>query len=141
MQVEQLDTDTRQWLDEHLQVAEEAGFGSTPPRLFEAFEQTRADFFIAREEDEELDPTPFMASFGIAVGEYLRRELGMDWVIINDDYGTDLAILRETPDGGQVYSCPIVVVGKRFDEDYEEGQLEQFCNHFLQVSGGQLGLN
>lgn len=139
MQVEQVDADTRQWIDEHLRVAEDAGFGSTPPRLFEAFEKTLKDFLTAREEDPELDPTPFMATFGIAVGEYLRRELAMDWVIITDDYGTDLAILSEAPDGSHIYACPIMVVGKRFDEGYEEGQLAEFCRTFLLTSSTQLG--
>ncbi|MGP6175029.1 DUF3806 domain-containing protein [Corynebacterium sp. A21] len=139
MQVQQLDDDTRQWIEDNLKVAENTGFGSTPPQLFEAFEATLTDYLVAKEK-EDFDPTPFMATFGIAVGEYLRRELAMEWVIISDDYGTDLAILREAPDGGQVYSCPIIVVGKRFDEDYEPGQLEEFCEHFLKLSRVKLGI-
>ncbi|MGD7001841.1 DUF3806 domain-containing protein [Corynebacterium halotolerans] len=137
MQVQEPDADTRQWIDDNLRVAGDTGFGTTPPKLFEAFEQTLADYLAASAE-EKIDPTPFMASFGIAVGEYLRRELGMAWQVITDDYGTDLAILKEAPDGSLVYSCPIVVVGKRFDADYENGQLEEFCNHFLVVSKAKL---
>lgn len=135
MQVEEPDNDDRQWIEDNLRVAENAGFGTTPPKLFEAFEKTLADYLNA---EEDIDPTPFMAAFGIAVGEYLRRELDMEWKVITDDYGIDLAILREAPDGSLVYSCPIIVVGKRFDEEYEEGQLEQFCDHFLLTSRAQL---
>lgn len=138
MQVEQINKETREWIEDHLQVADNTGFGTTPPRLFEAFEETLADYLMAKK-TEDFDPTPFMATFGIAVGEYLRRELDMEWVMISDEFGTDLAILRETPDGGQVYSCPIIVVGKRFDEDYEPGQLQQFCEHFLKLSRVKLG--
>lgn len=137
MQVQEPDDDTRQWIDENLKVAEDTGFGTTPPTLFEAFEKTLADYLRARE-DEKLDPTPYMAAFGIAVGEYLRRELDMDWKIITDDYGTDLAILREAPDGELIFSCPIVVVGKRFEPDYEDGQLEEFCDHFLATTRARL---
>lgn len=138
MQVEQIDADTRQWIEDNLRVAEDTGFGTTPPTLFEAFEKTLDDYLKAAA-TEEMDPTPFMATFGIAVGEYLRRELDMEWVVITDDYGTDLAILREAPDGALVYSCPIIVVGKRFDGDYQDGQLAEFCEHFLTASREQLG--
>lgn len=135
MQVAEPDDDDRQWIEDNLRVAEQIGFGTTPPKLFEAFEKTLADYLAA---EEDLDPTPFMAAFGIAVGEYLRRELAMQWQVITDDYGTDLAILRKAPDGSLVYSCPIIVVGKRFDENYQDGQLEQFCDHFLRTSRAQL---
>lgn len=140
MQVEEPDDGDRQWIEDNLRVAEETGFGTTPPRLFEAFEKTLADYLKA-DADEDIDPTPYMAAFGIAVGEYLRRELDMEWKVITDDYGTDLAILREAPDGSLVYSWPIIVVGKRFDDEYEEGQLEQFCDHFLVASRAQLADN
>ncbi len=137
MDIQQLDSETTGWITSLLRTAREAGVASEAPALYADFERTVAQY-IAALGTEEVDPTPFQQMFGVVVGEYLRGELGMEWVIITDEYGTDLAILAHAPDGSDVYSCPIVVVGKRFSEDYEEGQLERFCNQFIVVSKAQL---
>lgn len=140
MQIEELDESTRAWLDEKLQLAAQAGIDLSPPELYRAFERTLADYLSATVA-EEIDQTPYVAVLGVAVGEYLRRELAMEWKIITDDYGTDLAILRPAPDGSPVFSCPVVVVGKRFSGDYEPGQLAEFCEHFLRTGRARLASN
>lgn len=140
MQIEELDEETRAWIGEKLQLAEQAGISLSPPELYQAFERTLTEYLSANA-TEEIDQTPFVAVFGVAVGEYLRQELEMEWKIITDDYGTDLAILRPAPDGTQVFSCPVVVVGKRFSGDYEPGQLAEFCEYFLTLSRAQLQPN
>ena len=137
MDIQQPDQHTSGWITSLLRTAREAGVASDAPQLYRDFEDT-VDQYIAALGDEEIDPTPFQQMFGVVVGEYLRKKLGMEWVIITDDYGTDLAIWAQAADGTDVYSCPIVVVGKRFSADYEKGQLESFCAQFLLVSTAQL---
>ena len=138
MDIQPLDAETTAWKDSLLRTAQEAGFHFEPPELYADFEQLIGQYQQATIADADVDVTEIQQMVGLVVGEYLRTELGMEWVIISDDYGTDLAILATAPDGSHVYSCPIIVVGKRFSTDYEPGQLEAFCNQFLGTSKAQL---
>lgn len=138
MDIQQLDAETTAWKDRLLRTAQEAGFSSAPPQLYKDFETMVEQYQQAVAVDAEVDVTDIQQMLGVVVGEYLRAELGMEWVIITDDYGTDLAILAQAPNGAYVYSCPIIVVGKRFSPEYEPGQLEFFCNQFLVTSKAQL---
>lgn len=138
MDITQLDAGTTIWRDRLLRTAREAGVSPRAPQLYADFETTVEQYKEALAGDPDLDVTDFRQMFGVVVGEYLRTELGMDWVIITDDYGTDLAILGTTPEGTPVYCCPVIVVGRRFDADYERGQLENFCTRFIATSAAQL---
>lgn len=138
MDIQQLDAETTAWKDSLLRAAQEAGFHFEPPKLFEDFEAMVEQYKQAAASDPDIDVTDIQQMWGIVVGEYLREKMGMEWVVITDDYGTDLAILATAPNGDHVYSCPIIVVGKRFSPDYEPGQLEFFCNQFMVTSLAQL---
>lgn len=96
MDIQQPDQHTSGWITSLLRTAREAGVASDAPQLYRDFEDT-VDQYIAALGAEEIDPTPFQQMFGVVVGEYLRKKLGMEWVIITDDYGTDLAIWRRLP--------------------------------------------
>ncbi|MFP7364796.1 DUF3806 domain-containing protein [Corynebacterium callunae] len=138
MDIQQLDADTNAWKDSLLRTAQEAGFTLAAPQIYQDFETTVEQYKESAAQQPDLDVTDLQQMFGVVVGEFLRQEIGMDWAVITDDYGTDLAIIAEAKDGSHVYSCPIVVVGKRFSPDYEKGQLESFCNQFIAASKARL---
>lgn len=57
------------------------------------------------------DPNPFINAVGIALGQHLVDALGLRWVIVTDQYGTEVAVHG---DPGNVLIFPPNLVGKRF---------------------------
>ncbi|HEV2550564.1 MAG TPA: DUF3806 domain-containing protein [Stellaceae bacterium] len=62
---------------------------------------------------------------GAVLGDTLCREAGFAWVIANDEYGTDLAVMA-LPDEGDVLVYPANFVAKRW-ERRETGFLAASC--------------
>lgn len=139
MQITDINDDVRQWLAANLTLADRAGINESVEQLCESFDQTVRDYLEGPESRQE-EAREVVAVYAVALGERLRTELGMQWVIIEDDYGTDLAIHRRAEDGNDVYSCPVPVVDKRLDADYRPGQLLEFHRWFLATAKEQLGI-
>ena len=59
------------------------------------------------------DPNPYINAFGCALGDYLVGRLGLDWRVISDEYGTEMAIWGEP---GDVRIFPPNLVAKRYAE-------------------------
>jgi hypothetical protein len=60
------------------------------------------------------DPNSIVNGLGIAFGKHLAAALGLDWAIVTDDYGTDLAVFGEP---GAVTFFPANMIAKRLEEE------------------------
>jgi hypothetical protein len=60
-----------------------------------------------------LDPNALVNTLGIAFGKHLATALTLDWAIVTDDYGTDLAVFGEP---GAVTFFPANMIAKRLQE-------------------------
>ena len=56
------------------------------------------------------DDTLKLQCLGIAFGDALAQELGLTWVIVEDDYGRDPALILE---GTSIVSFPLTAISKR----------------------------
>jgi hypothetical protein len=60
------------------------------------------------------DSNAVVNSLGIAFGNHLAAALTLDWAIVTDEFGTDLAVFGEP---GAVTFFPANMIAKRLDED------------------------
>lgn len=57
------------------------------------------------------DPNPLINAVGLAVGQHLVARRRMEWAVVTDEYGTDMAVRCKTS-GAQVF--PANLVAKRW---------------------------
>ncbi len=103
------------WIADNLQALDELGvnvadIASLSHAYDEHFESWASDT-----PDERLDPNPLINMFGIGLGEHFVRSTGLQWVVISDEQGTDLAV-RHPSGPGQSTLFPISSVAKRWVE-------------------------
>ena len=61
----------------------------------------------------KADANAVVNGLGIAFGRHLANSLGLDWAIVSDEYGTDLALYG---DPGAVTFFPANMISKRLGE-------------------------
>lgn len=59
----------------------------------------------------EEDPNPYINAFGCAFGAYLVERLGLEWRVVEDKHGTEMAVWGQE---GDVLVFPPNLVGKRY---------------------------
>jgi len=57
------------------------------------------------------DPNTYINAFGIALGQYLVDRLGLEWRVVQDEAGTEMAVWGKV---GDVLVFPPNLVGKRY---------------------------
>ena len=65
-------------------------------------------------------------AIGAAFGTRLVEDLGFRWVVVTDDYGTDLAVLAR-PGRGDVIIVPADFVAKRYERKEAPFLVEAFA--------------
>jgi len=74
----------------------------------------------------------FLNCFGIGFGVLLIKKLGFEWALLEDEYGTDLAV-RALPDTADTRVVPLHFVLKRW-----ESKENEFIEHSLKEIEGFL---
>ena len=67
--------------------------------------------WLAGHDRTNEDPNPFINAFGLAFGAHLVDRLGLEWKVIQDDLGTEMAVWGRE---GEVTIFPANLVGKRY---------------------------
>lgn len=62
--------------------------------------------------DERDDPNPYINGFGLAFGQALVDDVGLEWAVVTDEHGTDIAVHGQP---GDVLVFPTNFVAKRFE--------------------------
>ena len=75
--------------------------------------------WFEQHDPEKEDPNPFINMFGLAFGYYVVNDVELEWAVVKDKYGTDIALHGEP---GEVLIFPTNFVSKR----YETGQTDFF---------------
>jgi hypothetical protein len=68
---------------------------------------------------EAEDPNPMINAFGLAFGQYLVDNLNLEWAMVSDDQGTEIAVHGQP---GDILVFPPNLVAKR----YVKGETEFF---------------
>lgn len=63
--------------------------------------------------EEQDDPNPYINLFGVAFGAHLVRRLGLEWKVVSDEQGTEIAVWGRD---GDILVFPPNLVAKRYDE-------------------------
>jgi hypothetical protein len=66
---------------------------------------------------EQVTQRDIVNCLGCAFGEFLASEVGAQWLVVSDSFGTDLAV-REPSQG--VVTYPLAIVAKRLNNPPEE---------------------
>jgi hypothetical protein len=69
--------------------------------------------WLADEARGEEDPNPYINAFGCAFGAHLVEHLGLEWKVVEDKHGTEMAVWGRE---GDVLVFPPNLVGKRYVE-------------------------
>ena len=64
--------------------------------------------------EERDDPNAYINAVGLAFGQSLVDTLGLEWAVVTDEYGTEIAV-RGQP--GDLLVFPTNLVAKRFETD------------------------
>ena len=137
--IEPLGDGERKWIEGHLRlarsfVAEYAAVASdtlpTPEALDTAWSSWLPHW-------ERHDANSIINAVGVVVGEHLVAELGLQWVLATDEYGTELAVHGEP---NNVLVFPANLVGKRFERratGFIASLLTQMCEHVRTLRAGE----
>jgi hypothetical protein len=95
--ISELNAAERAWLDDKVAAARryvaDAGLPLDgthpldPPALDAAW-----SFWLRAWPADEEDPNPVINALGLAFGQYLVDRLGLDWKVVEDENGTDIAV-------------------------------------------------
>jgi len=101
------------WIAENLDRAKsiaEQYTGSKAEELVPAVLDRTLSAWRRANEGVRPEPNVIANALGIAFGHFLARELGLDWAVVSDEYGTDMA-LHGSP--GDILLFPTSSVAKR----------------------------
>jgi hypothetical protein len=116
-QILELNQNERKWIQENLDaiqglllamLGEQRPDWLTPAHLDEAYSAWHAAHNRGAE-----DPNPMINAFGIAFGQYLTGALGLEWKVVSDDLGTEIAVYGRP---GDSLVFPANLVAKRFEK-------------------------
>ncbi|WP_018155102.1 DUF3806 domain-containing protein [Demetria terragena] len=113
----------QEWLDDAAQQGIDVGDVMSISRAFDGYvEQT-----VQTKAAERGDPTTFCTMIGFAMGEHLRQRSSLEWRVVTDSQGTDLALT--TPDESAVLfpSDPVAAAW----EVAEVGWIPQWVENLL----------
>jgi hypothetical protein len=65
-------------------------------------------------EPERDDPNVYVNAVGVALGQALVDELGLEWAIVTDEYGTEIAVHGQP---GDILVFPTNLVAKRLERN------------------------
>jgi len=110
-QIKPLNEAEHKWIQENVNrfkclLNKESGGKINLYELDEAFSN-----WMRSHDAEKEDPNPMINMFGIVFGHYIIDDIGLEWVIVSDDIGTDLAVHGES---GSVLIYPLSFVAKRY---------------------------
>ena len=79
--------------------------------LDEIFESWLAEW-LEQPESEREDPNPYINAIGMAFGQRLVDELGLEWAVVSDERGVEIAVHGQP---GDILVFPPNLVAKRFE--------------------------
>lgn len=111
--VDELNEAERAWIASLLAELRAEGVEIDRDSLSQYFDRQRHGWFATRPK-KRPDPNPIVNRTGAGLGELLSQALGLRWVIVTDEYGTEMAVHGDV---GDIVLFPMNAVGKRWDDD------------------------
>lgn len=157
IKAEPLSTDELRWCDDMRAAATklcEAYTGPRPPaaptirQIHDTYEgwlaATQPRGLLRKTPAGHPDANTMSLSLGVALGDQIARETGMEWMIITDAYGTDLGLFFGGLEGeySDIVTHPMGLIAKRIADrqsDWLEPTTAQLITHILEMKSGHHG--
>ena len=114
--ISELNDAERAWVADNVAAArryvEDAGLPVDVQLLDPAALDAAWVFWLQAWPADEEDPNPVINALGMALGQYLVDRLGLDWKLVEDEYGTEVAVHGQP---GDVLVFPPNLVAKRLE--------------------------
>jgi hypothetical protein len=114
--ISELNDAERAWVDDNVAAArryvEDAGHPADGQPLDPAALDAAWSFWLQAWPAGEEDPNPVINALGLAFGQYLVDRLDLDWKLVEDEYGTEVAVHGQP---GDVLVFPPNLVAKRLE--------------------------
>ena len=101
-----------EWVRTNVMGVREAAGGEASPAQIDELYAGWFEEWTAKPEEDRDDPNPMINAFGLAFGQVLVDELGLDWAVVTDKYGTEIAVHGQP---GDLLVFPPNLVAKRFE--------------------------
>lgn len=99
LQVQELTRTHRRTLREWLDDAEAMGIDLESAASLQDAYENYFDEMLLTAPAERGDPTVALTTIGMALGEHLVRAIGLEWRVVSDEEGTDLALFHAASNG------------------------------------------
>lgn len=73
-----------------------------------------AGWSVSRDSTDKIEPNALVNALGLAFGQYLVDKLGMNWAVVSDEHGTDIAVHGSA---GNILVFPTSTVAKRVERN------------------------
>ncbi len=117
MKISELNDAERAWIDGNIADLRaglvDAGYRLEDGRPIDPATLDAAWAAWLRDRDPNEDPNSSINRFGHAFGQYLADRVGLEWKMVEDEYGTDAAIVGQP---GDIVIVPASVAAKRFED-------------------------
>jgi hypothetical protein len=114
--ISELNDAERAWVADNVAAArryvEDAGLPVDGQPLDPAALDAAWSFWLQAWPAGEEDPNSLINALGMALGQYLVDRLGLDWKLVEDEYGTEVAVHGQP---GDVLVFPPNLVAKRLE--------------------------
>ena len=101
-----------EWVRTNVMGVREAAGGELTPAQIDELYAGWFEEWAAKPEEHREDPNPMINAFGLAFGQVLVDELGLDWAVVTDKHGTEIAVHGQP---GDLLVFPPNLVAKRFE--------------------------
>ena len=95
------------WIDEHLRIVREMSKEEITATVLDSLWEP----WINGWEPGMEDPNLFINAFGLAFGQILADRLRLEWKLVEDEHGSEIALYGSS---GEILIFPINTIAKRF---------------------------
>lgn len=117
-QVTDVNEGERNWIGENLQIMKALVIDTLAAGPDDWLTSTNLDqvyrAWLAAHQRGVEDPNPMINAFGIAFGQLFVNVLGLEWKVVTDQYGTEIAVHGQP---GDVVVFPTNLVAKRYEKN------------------------
>jgi hypothetical protein len=101
-----------EWVRAHVDAVRQATGGDVSPAALDELYAGWYDEWAAQPEESRPDPNDMINAVGLSFGQALVDGVGLDWAIVTDDHGTEIAVHGHP---GDILVFPPNLVAKRFE--------------------------
>jgi Domain of unknown function (DUF3806) len=102
----------REWVRANVELARELTGGELTPEALDAAYARWLEQWLIAPEDERDDPNLYVNAFGLGFAQLLVDTLGLEWAVVSDELGTEIAVHGQP---GDVLVFPPNLVAKRLE--------------------------